>query len=396
MATSTAIGYNTGSTLTGTQKIGNLAVVTATTANPSLDPGGVKFWMGPDESLGYCIGIPVPSGTQSTPIVGLSAFLGFIRSSALTESSFVQMTNSTFGQSFTGGTQCKTYLNNNGYWTSWGNPYTPILDTYSGATAAYSLRKLSSTYTGSAIRVQRSSDSTQQDIGFVDNELDVASLNSFVGAGTGTVVTWYDQSGNNYDCIKNGSVGTPDIIVAGTTQTLNNKTALYFNGSKTLVSGTLTNLFGTGKTFISFGVGSALDTTTRLMLNVSGGALNSQAMRRNGNFLEAIAYNNNQASTFTDIGNVNVGTSQFIACTERNVTTIQIFTNTQSNGATSGTGTADGTNTAIVIGSFNPTTPSFAWNGYMQELIVFGLVPSGNTTYMSSVSSSLNSYYNTY
>jgi len=44
------------------------------------------------------------------------------------------------------------------------------------STGAYSLRKLRSAYTGSAIRVRRSSDSTEQDIGFVNNELDTVSL----------------------------------------------------------------------------------------------------------------------------------------------------------------------------------------------------------------------------
>jgi hypothetical protein len=43
---------------------------------------------------------------------------------------------------------------------------TPLLDTYSGAAAAYSLRLLDSSYVGSAIRVRRSSDNTEQDIGF--------------------------------------------------------------------------------------------------------------------------------------------------------------------------------------------------------------------------------------
>jgi hypothetical protein len=41
-----------------------------------------------------------------------------------------------------------------------------LLDTYSGAAVAYSLRKLSSTYNGSAIRVRRSSDNTEMNIGF--------------------------------------------------------------------------------------------------------------------------------------------------------------------------------------------------------------------------------------
>jgi hypothetical protein len=42
-----------------------------------------------------------------------------------------------------------------------------LLDTYSGAAVAYSLRKLRTAYSGSAIRVRRSSDNAEQDFGFV-------------------------------------------------------------------------------------------------------------------------------------------------------------------------------------------------------------------------------------
>ena len=126
MAISTALGYNTGSTITGTQQIGSLAITTATTVNysPSAN-GGVTFWMGPDETLGYVIGVPVSGGTQTTPIVGVNAFLGFYRSTSLTEASFVSLVNGTFNQSLTGGTQAKTYLNNNGYFTSYNK--TPFI-----------------------------------------------------------------------------------------------------------------------------------------------------------------------------------------------------------------------------------------------------------------------------
>ena len=40
-----------------------------------------------------------------------------------------------------------------------------LLDLYPSAAAAYSVRKLSNGYSGSAIRVRRSSDNTEQDIG---------------------------------------------------------------------------------------------------------------------------------------------------------------------------------------------------------------------------------------
>jgi hypothetical protein len=71
-----------------------------------------------------------------------------------------------------------------------------LLDTYSGAAAAYSLRQLRTAYTGAAIRVRRSSDNAEQDINFVGGDLDTSSLLTFCGAGNGFITTWYDQSTN--------------------------------------------------------------------------------------------------------------------------------------------------------------------------------------------------------
>jgi len=55
-----------------------------------------------------------------------------------------------------------------------------MLDQYGDAAAAYSLRKLRNGYTGDAIRVRRSSDDAERDIGFYDNELDTIALLDWV------------------------------------------------------------------------------------------------------------------------------------------------------------------------------------------------------------------------
>ncbi len=54
-----------------------------------------------------------------------------------------------------------------------------LLDSYTDAAAAFSLRKLRATYSGNAIRVRRSNDNAEQDIGFVNNQLDTESLATF-------------------------------------------------------------------------------------------------------------------------------------------------------------------------------------------------------------------------
>jgi len=73
--------------------------------------------------------------------------------------------------------------------------FTGLLDTYTGATAAYSLRLLRSGYSGSAIRVRRADDNAEQDIGFRNNELDTSALATFSLGSDCFITTWYEQSG---------------------------------------------------------------------------------------------------------------------------------------------------------------------------------------------------------
>jgi len=86
-----------------------------------------------------------------------------------------------------------------------------ILDQISTpSTAAYSLRKLSQGYAGFAIRVRRSSDQSEQNIGFTQSgDLNVAELLSFVGSGNGFVTTWYDQSTNGYNATQATAASQP-------------------------------------------------------------------------------------------------------------------------------------------------------------------------------------------
>lgn len=70
-----------------------------------------------------------------------------------------------------------------------------LLDLYP-ATSGYFLFKIKSDATRS-IRVRRSSDNTEQDIGFDGIDLDTTSLLSFVNNGNGYITIWYDQMGNS-------------------------------------------------------------------------------------------------------------------------------------------------------------------------------------------------------
>lgn len=107
--------------------------------------------------------------------------------------------------------------------------FTGLLNDYSGAAAAYSLRLLDNTYTGDAIVVRRASDNTTQSIGFVNNELDTATLESFCSGTDGFVTTWYDQSGNGNDAAQAVASDQPQIVSSGSTILENGKPSLEFD-----------------------------------------------------------------------------------------------------------------------------------------------------------------------
>ena len=94
----------------------------------------------------------------------------------------------------------------------------PLLDIYSGASGAYFLQKVRTAYTGNCIRVRRSSDNTEQDIGFIGNELNTVSLLTFVGVGNGFITVIYDQSGNANNVSQSTASRQPQIVFSGSLQ----------------------------------------------------------------------------------------------------------------------------------------------------------------------------------
>jgi hypothetical protein len=115
MATARPFAYNPGSLIPGTEQVGDLSIGAPTsgfTNNP-------QYWNGPDEELGYVIAQSVSGNTQPTPLSGITASVGFFRSTDLTEGSFITLSEIIAGQSFATGEEAKTWLNNNGYWTSY-------------------------------------------------------------------------------------------------------------------------------------------------------------------------------------------------------------------------------------------------------------------------------------
>jgi len=99
------------------------------------------------------------------------------------------------------------------------------------SSAAYGLRLLSSSYSGNAIQVRRSSDNTTQSIGFtVNGDLDTNALKSFTGAGDAFISIWYDQSGNAKDLSQPTAIYQPAIVSSGIIYRENTKPFIRFFG----------------------------------------------------------------------------------------------------------------------------------------------------------------------
>jgi hypothetical protein len=134
-----------------------------------------------------------------------------------------------------------------------------LLDNFSGSPAAFSLRKLSGC-AAKAIRVRRSSDDIELDIGFSGNDLDTSALETFCGVGDGFVVTWYDQSGFGNDATNAAELAQPQIVNSGSTLTENGKPTIKFDGTNTSLRVADQTILNANNNPSAFGVVSSVST----------------------------------------------------------------------------------------------------------------------------------------
>jgi len=268
----------------------------------------------------------------------------------------------------------------NGFIVPAGGSNNLLLDSYPNAAVAYSLRKLSSTYSGNAIRVRRSSDNTEQNIGFVNNVLDTASLLTFCGAGNGRITTWYDQSGNVKDAIQATATAQPIIVSSGNLVLSNGKVAVLGDGvDDTLLNATLslsnpTSIFTVvdkGGTSGNFGLFNNLN-------NLAGAftlTLNGYNFYQNGASQTPVYANNNQ--------------SLLVAKTSTTGTDWEFYGNNTAITGVQNIGTAIGTGVSL----FDRNGGSSRVNMYMQEYIVWNSDQMANR---AGIQTEINTYYNIY
>jgi hypothetical protein len=272
------------------------------------------------------------------------------------------------------------------YGSYWQGNGTALLDSFSGASAAYSLRNLSSAYTGPLIRVRRSSDNVERDIyGTFRGDLDLAALTSFVGANSGFVTTWYDQSGLGRHATQATAASQPRIVNAGAVETKNGKPSVFFTANNLVTTAAFT---GTAGTLINLSA-TITDPPTSGYGVPFGRIGNSDPLTSHQPFQDGAIYENFASNSRKSVGNPT-----------NNTTNIYLYDVVSDSGLYSvriNNSSFYSTTTNTVLYNTNPpligTSGSYSFNGYISEIMVY---TSNQSASLSAIASNINNYYKIY
>jgi len=263
-----------------------------------------------------------------------------------------------------------------------------LLDIFPNASVAYSLRKLRTNYNGACIRVRRSSDNAEQDIGFVNNELDTASLLSFVGSGSGFVKTWYDQSINGYNSTNTTNSQQPRIVLSGAIDISSLKPSLrWINGSFQRLLST----FSVIPQPISVFSVAQLSQATGINASVLYDSNSSNAF---------ILYSRGNSEPPNNVWRTSAPIGIDLITTTANVNLFSLLYNASGssayiNNALAGLGSfGSGSLTGLTIGNARINlVPEYDWSGWISELIIYG---SDQFLNRQMIQNNINNYYNIY
>lgn len=268
-----------------------------------------------------------------------------------------------------------------------------ILDDYSGAYVALSLRLLDCNYAGSAIRVRRSSDNAEQDIGFVSNYLDTSAMKTFVGANNGLVVTWYDQSGNGYNATQSTAGYQPAIITSGAVNYNNGKPAILFDGSDDVLLSSIASVSTTEISVFSLfnktATGGASNVYSRIVTLKASGSYDYL----NTGWISTYVYTTD-VSSYKDAVTTTSGwtaNTTYLAYARLSGSTVYLTANGASEASTGGANNTISSN-QFNVGS-DAVLPESYLNGYIQETILYISNQSSNS---AGIRSNINSFYTIY
>jgi len=268
-----------------------------------------------------------------------------------------------------------------------------FIDIFGQPAAALSLRRLAPIVTN-CIRVRRSNDNAEQDIGFVsstpDSPIDTTTLLSFVGAGNdGFVTTWYDQSSAGRNATQSTGAKQPKIVNNGSVILTNGNPAMDFPGFETFLQ--FSSNFSTFNNTTIFNVTEPTPTANERYYDLYDGTRHIQYLRDGGtsrlHVKNDLWQSGDDATRFTT---QNAPSSQFISSVLALSSSNDLYFDTilQSKSAVNQVGSAGSVGTIGIRADSNSTTQFI---GKYQELIVY---QSDKSTERGDIELNIDNYYN--
>ena len=268
-----------------------------------------------------------------------------------------------------------------------GAPTNLLLDDYPGAAVAYSVRKLDKDYTGFAMEIRRASDNATQNIGFVGENLDVTSINTFCSGTTCTVRTLYDQSGNGNNCTQTASGSQPLIYTGGSVITQDGKAAFQFDGTDDIL--VTNNSYAYGSVISIFSVARIITNKTySRILSANTDIYAFLGTAASPFYIASFFGNGSTWGTVAAQSTVTWNQQRLVVSIAESTNYLYIDNSaaiTRSNPMGSYTGKFD-------IGG-STGTPSQSGNSNIQEIIIY---PNTQRSNIAGIRSNINTYYSIY
>ena len=255
------------------------------------------------------------------------------------------------------------------------------------AAIIYSIRLVDVAYKGPLIKVRRSSDDATLDIypviqlNLQDSIIDEAALLAFVGAGSGFIDTWYDQSGNGRNATQATTANQPRIVNAGVIDRINTRPTIFFDGTSDSLS--------ISDTSISQNVGylsiyqvvkwNIVPTTARTSFSLATGVIGNPRFITQGTTASKLRFATRRLDADAIVNldttaNITTNPTLFYNRAIYTVPSVQTYTNgTLSVSSTPAYGAGSTSNVASAgtrIGSNSAGAAQFFW-GSMSEFILY-------------------------
>jgi hypothetical protein len=269
-------------------------------------------------------------------------------------------------------------------------------DLFGMPAAGYSLRKLTPNAIN-CIRVRRSNDNAEQDIGFINSKpnapINTGQLLQFVGANDGFITTWYNQ-GSVANGLQTTGNNQPQIVSSGVVELSNSLPSIKWDGSNDFLS--INGVFTSTMNITTFAVVQSANVTINQYIYDNsnsgdfGGGYSFRFINTGG--FRIWAQNANVAATGgSTANNTTYITSQLSRLTSTNTENNELWVNNSNVANNSATTSTRNAKTESRLG-VSQLLGGFL-NGKISELIAYDFY---NTSERNAITLNINNYYNVF